>query len=110
MHCPATQKPQRPPASPDRTCAAAQCPWDDYYDILLAIQHLLAAKAPCPHAQQHTLNPQEPDHPMQCHPISPAAAADQNTEHQQKGSDRTATPPALPPTKDIYATLATTLA
>ena len=47
---------------------------------------------------------------MQTHPESPAATADENGEHQQKESNRATTPPALPPPKDIYATLASTLA
>ena len=46
---------------------------------------------------------------MQPHRVSPAAAADQNVELQQKESDRAATPPLLPPPKDIYTTLASTL-
>ena len=41
--------------------------------------------------------------------ISPASTADQNAEHQRKEPDHTATPPPPPP-KDIYATLAGTLA
>ena len=43
-------------------------------------------------------------------PISPAATADQKAERQQKETERAATPPPPPPPKDIYATLAGTLA
>ena len=45
-------------------------------------------------------------------PISPASTADQNAEHQREEPDpgRAATPPPPPPPKDIYATLASTLA
>ena len=46
---------------------------------------------------------------MQPSPVSPAATADQNAEHQQQEPDRSATPPPPPP-KDIYDTLASTLA
>ena len=46
---------------------------------------------------------------MEPRPVSPAATADQNAEHQQQGSYRTATPPQLRPPKHIYATLASTL-
>ena len=44
--------------------------------------------------------------------ISPASTADQNAEHQREepDPDRAATPPLPPPQKDIYATLASTLA
>ena len=44
--------------------------------------------------------------------ISPASTADRNAEHQREEPDpgRAATPPTPPPPKDIYATLATTLA
>ena len=43
---------------------------------------------------------------------SPASTADQNAEHQQEEPDldHAATPPPPPPQKDIYATLASTLA
>ena len=44
---------------------------------------------------------------MQPRPLSPAATADRNAEHQRKEPDSAATPP---PPKDIYATLAGTLA
>ena len=108
-HRPATQQPHHRPASPDRTCAAAHCPWDDDYNVLPAIQHLLAATAPHPHANEQTLDPQEPDPPMRPHPVSPAATADQNVERQQKESNCTATPQPLPPPKEIHATLASTL-
>ena len=47
---------------------------------------------------------------MQPRSVSPAATADQNAEHQQQEPDRAATPPPPPPPKDIYATLASTLA
>ena len=47
---------------------------------------------------------------MQPQPVSPAAAMDQKAEHQQKGSNHTATFRALPPPEDIYATVASTLA
>ena len=47
---------------------------------------------------------------MQLHPVSPAATADQNAEYQQKESDRAAALPLLPWAKDIYATLASTIA
>ena len=48
---------------------------------------------------------------MQPSSISPAAGADQNAKHQQKEPDHAATPPPPPPAqKDIYATLAGTLA
>ena len=91
-------------------CAAAHCPWDDDYDVLPAIQHLLAARAPRPHAHQQTLDLQEPYQPVQPNPLSPAATADRNAEHQRKEPDRTATPPPLPPPKGkVYATLASTL-
>ena len=46
---------------------------------------------------------------MQPHPVSSAAATDQNAEHQQKESNRAATPQPLPPPKDIYATVASTI-
>ena len=107
VHRPATPQPQRPPASPDRTCAAAHCPWDYDYDVLLAIHHLLAATALRPHTNQQTLDPHKPDHPMQPHAESPAATADQSAEDQQQEPDGATTPP---PRKDIYATLASTLA
>ena len=44
--------------------------------------------------------------------ISPASTADRNAEHQREepDPDRAATPPPPPPPKDIYATLASTLA
>ena len=44
--------------------------------------------------------------------ISPASTADRNAEHQREEPDpgRAATPPPPPPPKDIYATLASTLA
>ena len=44
--------------------------------------------------------------------ISPASTADQNAEHRREepDPDRAATPPPPPPPKDIYATLASTLA
>ena len=44
--------------------------------------------------------------------ISPASTADQNAEHQQEepDPDRAATPPPSPPPRDIYTTLASTLA
>ena len=42
--------------------------------------------------------------------ISPASTADQNAEHQRKEPDHAATPPPPPFPKDIYATLAGTLA
>ena len=45
--------------------------------------------------------------------ISPASGADQNAEHQREepDPDRAATPPPPPPPKkDVYATLASTLA
>ena len=101
----------RPPASPDRTCAAAHC-WDDDYDVLLAIRHLLAATAPHPQADQQPTEPQEPDHPMPPGSISPASTADQNAEHQREEPepDHAATPPAPTAQKKIYATLASTLA
>ena len=43
---------------------------------------------------------------------SPASTAEQNAEHQREepDPDRAATPPPPPPPKDIYATLASTLA
>ena len=47
---------------------------------------------------------------MQRRPVSPAATAEQNAEHQQQEPDHAATPPSRPPQKDIYATLASTLA
>ena len=94
----------RPPASPDRTCAAAHC-WDDDYNVLPAIRHLLAATAPRPRAHQQPTEPQEPDHPMPERSISPASTADQNAEHQREEPepDRAATPPPPPPPppKDI---------
>ena len=110
VHRPATPQPHRPPAPRDRMCVAAHCPWDNDYDVLLAIQHLLAATALPPHADNQTLEPQEPHHPVQPRPISPAATADQNAEHQQQEPERAATPPPPPPAEDIYATLASTLA
>ena len=45
--------------------------------------------------------------------ISPASTADQNAEHQREGPDpdlAATPPPPPPPQKDIYATLASTLA
>ena len=42
--------------------------------------------------------------------ISPASTADQSPEHQQREPDHAATPPPPPPPKDIYATLAGSLA
>ena len=44
--------------------------------------------------------------------ISPASTADQNAEHQREepAPDRAATPPPPLPPKDIYATLASSLA
>ena len=44
--------------------------------------------------------------------ISPASTADQNAEHQREEPDPdcAASPPPTPPQKDIYATLASTLA
>ena len=57
VHRPATLQSHRPPASPDRTCAAAHSPWDDDYDVLPVIQHLLAATAPRPQAHQQTPEP-----------------------------------------------------
>ena len=44
--------------------------------------------------------------------ISPVSTADQNAEHQRVEPDpyRAARPPPPPPRKDIYATLASTLA
>ena len=42
--------------------------------------------------------------------ISPVPTADQNAEQQQQEPDRAATPPPPPPPKDIFATLASTLA
>ena len=47
---------------------------------------------------------------MQPQPMSPEDAKDHNEEQQHKESDRTATTPPLPPPRDIYATLASTLA
>ena len=44
---------------------------------------------------------------MQPRPVTPAATADQNGEHQQQEPDRSVIPP---PPKEIYATLASTLA
>ena len=98
-----------PPASPDRACAPAHC-WEDDFDILPAIRHLLAATAPRPQAHQQPTEPQEPDHPVPPRSISPASTADRNAEHQREKPDPgcAATPP--PPPKDIYATLASTLA
>ena len=100
-----------PPASPDRACAPAHC-WEDDYDVLPAIRHLLAATAPRPQAHQQPTEPQEPDHPMPPRSISPASTADQNAEHQREEPDpeRAATPPPPPPPRDIYTTLASTLA
>ena len=102
----------RPPASPDRRCAAAHC-WEDDYDVPPAIRHLLAAKAPRPQAHQQPTKQQEPNHPMPPRSISPASTADQNAEHQREepDPDRAATPKSPPPPpQDIYATLASTLA
>ena len=110
VHRAARQYSHCPSASPDRTCAAAHRPWNDDYNVLPAIQHLLAATTPRPHAYGRTLGPQQPDHRMQPRAVSPAATADQHDQHQQKGSDRTATSPPLPPPRDIYATMASTLA
>ena len=47
---------------------------------------------------------------MQHHRMSPGDAEDHHEEQQQKGSDGTATRQPLPPPRDIYATLASTLA
>ena len=86
--------------------------WDNDYDVLTAIRHLLAATAQCPQAHQQPTEPEEPDHPMPPRSISPASTADQNAEHQREepDPDRAVTPPPPPPPKDIYATLASTLA
>ena len=97
MHHPTTPQPHCPPASPDRVCAAAHCPWDDDYDVLSAIQHLLAATALRQQTHQQATEPQELDHPMRPPSISPVATADQNAEHQQQEPDRAATPPPPPP-------------
>ena len=97
VYRPATPPPHRPPASPDRTCAAAHCPWDDHYNLFPPIQHLLAATAPRSHAHQQATEPQEPDHVMQPRSISPAANADQNAEHQRKEPNHAATSPPPPP-------------
>ena len=75
-----------PPASPDRACAPAHC-WEDDYDVLPAIRHLLAATAPRPQAHQQPTEPQEPDHAMPPRSISPASSADQNAEHQREEPD-----------------------
>ena len=76
------------------------------------MRHLLAATAPRPQAYQQFTEPQKPNHPMPARSISPASTADQNAENQREepGPDRAATPPPPPPPKDIYATLASTLA
>uniref|UniRef100_A0A6T1Z8G9 RING-type domain-containing protein n=1 Tax=Eutreptiella gymnastica TaxID=73025 RepID=A0A6T1Z8G9_9EUGL len=90
-----------------RRCAPAHCPWDDDYDVLPAIQDLLAATSP--HQHQHTHQraprpePQEPDHHMQPRPMSPDDTEDHHEEQQQTRPDRAATPPPLPPPQDIYA-------
>ena len=99
VNLPATRQPQRSPGSPDRTCAAAHRPWDDDYDIVPAIQHLLAATAPRPHAHQQATETEEPSPPMHPRPLPPAATADQNAEHQQQEPDRAATP-RPPPRKE----------
>ena len=46
--CPANQAPHHPPTHHclKRTCAAAHCPQEDDYDVLPAIQHLLASLTP----------------------------------------------------------------
>ena len=98
VHRSATPQPHRHPAFPDRTCAASHC-WDDDYDVLPDIRHLLEATAPRPQAHQQPTEPQEPDHPMPSRSISPASTADQNTEHQRKEPDHAATPPPRPPPK-----------
>ena len=87
-----------PPASPDRACAPAHC-WEDNYDVLPAIRHLLAATALRPQAHQQPTEPQEPDHPMPPRSISPASTAGQNAEHQREepDPDRAATPSPPPP-------------
>ena len=64
------------------------------------------------HAHTPTSRPRNPSNltTPKTPPVSPAATADQNAEHQQQEPDRAATPPPHPPPKDIYATLAGTLA
>ena len=47
---------------------------------------------------------------MQPHPRSPDDTEDHTEKQQQKGPDRTASPPPLPPPRNIYTTLASTLA
>ena len=47
---------------------------------------------------------------MQPHPMSPEDNQDHRHEQQHRGPDRHATPPALLPPRDIYATLPSTLA
>ena len=47
---------------------------------------------------------------MQPYPMSPDDTEDHHEEQQQKGPACTATPPPLPPPRDIYATVASTLA
>ena len=47
---------------------------------------------------------------MRPRPMFLVATADQNAEHQRQEPDRAATPPPPPPLKDIYVTLASTLA
>ena len=65
---------------------------------------------PRPRAGQQPPDPHVPDHHMQPNSMSPDDTEDHHEEQQQKGPDRTATPLPLPPPKDIYATLASTLA
>ena len=48
VHRPATRQPHRHPASLDRTCAAAHCPWDDNYNVLPAMQQPTGSHGPAP--------------------------------------------------------------
>ena len=97
VHRPATAQPHRPPTSPNRTCAAAQCPWEDDYDVLPAIEHLLAATARRPHAHQQATEPQEPDHPMQTRSISPSHRGPDRGTPAKRTRPRRHAPGAPPP-------------
>ena len=98
------------PYSPGQDVRCTPLPWDDNYDILRAIQHLLAALTQSPNTNQQTLDAQEPNNHMQPRAVSPETTKDQRGEQEQKRSNRTATPLRLPSPRDLYARLASTLA
>ena len=107
---PAKQEPHHPHTSPNRTCGGVHCPWGDNYDILQVIRHLVAALTPHQHTHQQPPDPQEPDHHIQPRPMSPNDTEHLHEEQLLRGPEGTPTPPPLQLPKDIYATLASTLA